>query len=373
MNNESAGATSGQATDGPGESTIAPENVPKRRQGGSRVRGILIIFIVLVALGVTTYGMYLWRAQQAVNATAINAVKASQAGLTQELALLREAVAALQLKPANEGLDELREQTMTELEEIRRRLGAGSQDWLLAEVEYLVRMANQQVLMQGDTKAAIDLLQSADSIVRDARGLTAHDLRQALAKDIAALRSVNSPDVQGTYLELSALMSRVAMLKQTLPVFEKTPATGETRKEDKEDKDEKEPKPTAFADRSVELVSNIGSRLASLIDFRRGDTVIKPIRSPEEAHYLRQSLILKLQIAQMALLEGNEPIFKSSITEALARLTDEFDKDDAATLAMQTPLARLGEMDVGATLPDISGSLVAVRRALADFHRAESR
>ena len=364
MNNESAGAKLGQATDGLEESTIAPENVPKKRQGRRRVSGIFAIFIVLVALGVAAYGMYLWQTQQAVNATAINAVKASQAGLTQELALLREAVETLQLKPANEGLDELREQIMAELEEIRRRLGVSSQDWLLAEVEYLVRMANQQVLMEGDTEAAIDLLQSADSIVRDAQGLTAHDLRQALAKDIAALRSVNPPDVQGTYLELSALMSQVAMLKQTRPVFEKKAAV---------EKEEKEPASTAFSDQSLELVSNIGSRLARLIDFRRGDTFIKPILSPEEAHYLRQSLILKLQVAQMALLEGKGVIFKSVMTEASARLADGFDKDDAATLAMQTSLARLGEMDVEATLPDISGSLVAVRRALADFHQAESR
>ncbi|MEX2326736.1 MAG: uroporphyrinogen-III C-methyltransferase, partial [Pseudomonadales bacterium] len=56
------------------------------------------------------------------------------------------------------------------LADIRDRIGTGSQDWLLAEVEYLLRLGAQRVIMEGDAKGAAALFRAADEIIRDAEG-----------------------------------------------------------------------------------------------------------------------------------------------------------------------------------------------------------
>ena len=101
--------------------------------------------------------------------------------------------------------------------------------------------------------------------------------------------------------------------------------------------------------------------MSNLVDFRRGDVEVKPILPPAEVYYLRQNLILKLQIAQMALLEGNGAVFNAALTEAANWVSESFDEGDAGTLAMRETLDRLSGITVAVALPDISGSLKAAR------------
>ena len=109
------------------------------------------------------------------------------------------------------------------------------------------------------------------------------------------------------------------------------------------------------------MFQNAAARLASLVDFRRGSVEVQPILPPKEAYYLKQNLILKLQMAQLALLEGDEAVYRSAIAEASKWITDSFDPTDAASIAMQESLSGLAEVTVEVALPDISGSLVAAR------------
>jgi uroporphyrin-3 C-methyltransferase len=185
---------------------------------------------------------------------------------------------------------------------IQNRMGASSQDWVYAEIEYLIRMANQRALMEQDVYSALQLLQSADDIIRASEGLTAHGLREALARDIAALQVVASPDTQGIYLELSALVSQIPLLSRTLPAYQApTLAKGQS------------PDATGYLDRFLDLISRAQNKLLLLVDFRRHEVTVKPILPPKEEYFLRQNLVLKLQIAQMALLEGNQSLFQSAL------------------------------------------------------------
>ena len=63
------------------------------------------------------------------------------------------------------------------LSEVREDIGTSSEDWLLAEAEYLIRLGSHRVLMEGDAQGAVALFEAADGIVRDAIGLSAFDLR----------------------------------------------------------------------------------------------------------------------------------------------------------------------------------------------------
>ena len=111
----------------------------------------------------------------------------------------------------------------------------------------------------------------------------------------------------------------------------------------------------------------------SLIDYRRNEIEITPILPPEEEYYLRQNLILKLQIAQIALLERNNEIFIVSLMESISWINKYFDPSDAATTAILTGLEELTAIDVQQDMPDVTGSLEEVRHLLGEFQQVENR
>ena len=245
---------------------------------------------------------------------------------------------------------------------IQSRMGTSSQDWVYAEIEYLVRMANQRVLMEQDANSALQLLQSADDITRGTEGLTAHELREALARDIAALKAVASPDTEGIYLELSALVSQVPLLSRTLPIYQApSSATGQS------------PGGTGYLARFLGLINHAGNKLVLLVDFRRDEVAVKRILPPKEEYFLRQNLVLKLQIAQMALLEGNRSVFQSALGEALVWVSDFFDKENPGTVSMMKSITRLSALQVSVDLPDITSSLKAARSQMAASKEARPK
>jgi uroporphyrin-3 C-methyltransferase len=245
---------------------------------------------------------------------------------------------------------------------IRHEAGTSSQDWLFAEVEYLLRLGNQRVMMEGDAKRAAALFRAADEIIRDAEGIAAFNLRLAIANDIAALDAVAEVDVDGIFVRLTALVNQVANLKQReleyRPLAEPVQAEAAT---------------STFGNRLMALAERGAARLASLIDFRRGQERIEPILPPEEEYYLRQNLIMKLQMAQLGLLRGDQTVYADSLTEAQSWIVGNFDPDDAATTALLTSLEALEAIRIDKDLPDVTASLREVRKLMTDFHEVPDR
>ena len=334
----------------------------KETDTGSRggTGSVLAVFLSLVAIGIASYPAWeLYQARYAPvvdpNAAKIAEIESGTHGLAQGMDELRADLAEITGRLDARATEDFasRDYVDEEVGALRAVMGSSAQDWIFAEVEYLVRMANQRALMEEDSAAALQLLTSADEIIREAEGIAAHGLREALARDIAALKAVESPDVQGIYLELSALISQVPELRRNMPVYE-APVAAEAA-----------PEPTTFTGRLMKLITDMGQKLAGLVDFRRGQLEVTPLLPPEEEYFLRQNLVLKLQIAQMALLEGNGPVFSTATGEAEQWVQSSFDTDAAGTQAMLDSLERLNLTEIDRNIPDISGSLRAARRHMA--------
>jgi uncharacterized protein HemX len=122
----------------------------------------------------------------------------------------------------------------------------------------------------------------------------------------------------------------------------------------------------------MEFVRKVFSRITSLVDYRRDGIEVTPILPPAEEYYLRQNLILKLQMAQIALLDNNGEIFSTSLQECKAWIEKYFDAGDSTTSAMQTGLDELMTINVQQELPDVSDSLREVRALLTEFHQVEA-
>ncbi len=346
-----------------------PDHDGSRSSGG--FSGVLGVLLALIAIGMASYPIYqmLQPRPAPIIDQSVQQLTRDQNDqrqqfekLEQEMQSLTSIMQDLQSDAAVVAENAIKVQGQLR-EELLSMVGTTSQDWLIAEVEYLLRLANQRVLMERDPQGAIALLRAADDIVRDARGTTGFELREAIAFDLGQLDAVARLDVDGIYLQLSVLARRVAQLRQKKRHFEVSAPTPAL--------------PTlttlTWTERFWLRVEGAGRRLATLVDYRRGATEVTPILPPKEEYYLRQNLVLKFQLAELALLRGDQAIYSNALAEAGQWITQYFDLNQPQTQAVQTGIEKLRHIDIAGQMPDISGSLQAARELMAKFSQQPSR
>ena len=342
--------------------------------------GMLISILALVVAGYAAYLIYESNSELKDARTSVRSLETELANLKrtsdkkiEQLSVVLEQTTAsiAQTREAeNTAIADLgasfeaaTEQLRTELRaELNEGLGTSGEDWLLAEVEYLIRLANQRVLMERDVSGALSLLSSADEIVEQTSGIAAYELRESLAYDIANLKAVSDLDTDGIFLSLSAMASQVPELRR------KQPELSSPRQAHVENVEAQ-----SFYQQFISLVSNIFGRVLNSVDYRRDGVAITPLLPPKEEYYLRQNLILKFEMAQLALLRNDQPVYHTSLSEAKLWIVKHFVETDPRTIALVTALDQLMEVEVDRSLPNISGSLRAVRGLLNTLHRQDSR
>ena len=342
--------------------------------------GMLISILALVVAGYAAYLIYESNSELKDARTSVRSLETELANLKrtsdqkiEQLSVVLEQTTAsiAQTREAeNTAIADLgasfevaTEQLRTELRaELNEGLGTSGEDWLLAEVEYLIRLANQRVLMERDVSGALSLLSSADEIVEQTSGIAAYELRESLAYDIANLKAVSDLDTDGIFLSLSAMASQVPELRRKQPELS---SPRQTQVENGEAQN--------FYQQFISLVSNIFGRVLNSVDYRRDGVAITPLLPPKEEYYLRQNLILKFEMAQLALLRNDQSVYHTSLSEAKLWIVKHFIETDPRTIALVTALDQLMEVEVDRSLPNISGSLRAVRGLLNTLHQQDSR
>lgn len=363
---------SGSTRTRPSESSASVNSVPS---SGANISGIVGTILGLVALGVASFAAYnSWQVKEVLgqsNATAqISDLSGRLSQLTQQVNRSEGNFSGVvtQLEATSTANDAallaIEERVSEVVAGLRQQLGTSSEDWLIAEAEYLLRLANQRVAMEDDAAGAIKLFEAADQIIREAEGIVAFELREAIAMDIAALRGVSNVDIQGIFVELGALAGQIDVLEQKRlqyvpPVIAEQNAT--------------ESEQQSLTARALAFLVRIGDQLASLVDYRNDGESIKPILPPEEEYYLKQNLALKIQLAQLGLLRGNQEIYEQSLLDAVEWVDQYFNSEASLTLSVRESLARLSGVDVSRNLPEVSGSLREIRKLMSQFHESADR
>jgi uroporphyrin-3 C-methyltransferase len=220
------------------------------------------------------------------------------------------------------------------------------QSWQLAEVQYLLRLANQRLIMTGDTQSAEALLRSADRILRDMEDTGLMKLREAVASDLAAVRSVPKLDMEGLYLQLEALIHQT----DALVLFELPDRAPEVEAAPAED----------WRGRLSQGVDAAVDKLSEYIVVSRRDTPIEALMDPQYESLVRQNMRMLLEQAQVAMVSGNEVLYRQSLERASGWVAQFFKDDQQAAKVMAEELARLRDERVSVDLPDLSSSLAAL-------------
>lgn len=351
------------------EQKTLPENraVPEKRKRRSKKQFSFPLFLCFIgmfaALGIGGWVFY----EQYQSKLLINSMEDRLKSGESKIALLESLLPGV--KALNDSVEKLaqadvRNQQLVDekleetLEAIDKRLGVTSEDWIMAEVEYLLRLASQRISLDDDIISAVKLLKTADKILQQTEIVTAFEVRQAIANDILSLEKLNTVDRQGLFAQLTAVHSMIKALQQKkyeFDVAEGDKASGQATG------------PLTWRDRLAVAGTKIWSSVSRLIDFRRNDTPVKPLMPPEEEYYLRHNLQLKIELARLAMLRGDQQIFDQSLIEASVWVKLHFDKDDNLTQVFLENIEQLSGDSVVTEAGDIGESVLAVRNYMSRF------
>ncbi|MGZ8184622.1 MAG: uroporphyrinogen-III C-methyltransferase, partial [Methylobacter sp.] len=343
------------------------ENNNARRSRSGLWFGIIMLLIILSVAGVGFYLFQQLRSQQdnlggEVNKGDMQLIELSKqiSGYQAQLAAIQSQLATVETNVAgkdthftktladfsqlhNEKLDSTRNELNTAISQVQRQLGKTRGDWLIADAEYLLSVANQRLYLMGDVNTTREALEAADQRLRESGDAGAFKIREQIAKDITAIRNVAVADIVGMYASIQALQDQVDKLALYLPY------TGKTLTEPKPEQEAKDKEG-----------QNLLDQLEGMVTIRHTEHPIKEILTPEQAQFIREQLRVKLEMVKIALVQQNEQLYQSSLSDAKKWTEKNFVKN-GDTGSFMAELDRFSAIKIRSHFPDISLSLKMLR------------
>lgn len=318
----------------------AEQKAAKRAARAGRGRRWPLFLTFLIAVGAAGGCYYLWQEYNAMTSS----LAYSSEQTSSDLAKTRDQLES-QLKSDDDRIAAL-EQTVRALQ------GKDNMDWLVSEAEYLMRIANHRLMLERDVKSALVALKTADSRLYETNDPYWIPVRKQLARDISSLESVQDVDLAGLSVRLSALgddIERMPILKPD----HSTPKSSESGQQ------ENKP-PAKYWD---EIWSDLKARLSKLIVIRNVDRPPGPLLPPDQAAYLQQNLLLKLEEVKLALLRGQAQTYRDDLASMKNWIESFYDTGSPVTREVLKHLTALHEIDIAPPLPDISDALETLKAA----------
>ncbi len=330
----------------------------KRRSG--LLRAVLILAVLFILVAVATGVVWVWLDKKFSQVESDQAISAQQFASSVDLKRSTEEIQTRLSSMQNENnslrnkVDVLERRVKSHNLRLLSLSTTSRDDWLLAEAEYLLKLANQRVLIERKSEAAIGLLEEADGILRDLANPDLIELRKAIKDDLIALKLSEKVDAEGLYLDISALAEKV----ESLPLV---PKSYDYKVEDPSEDQLEKP---------VEQKSAFKRFLASFSEYVRViDHSEKPeaILPPEATAYLHMNLRFMLERTQIALLREQQNIYEKNLSQAIRWVDTYFPSSREGDEYLKL-LTQLSEKNIVVTLPDISNSLELLHSYIATLH-----
>lgn len=237
------------------------------------------------------------------------------------------------------------------LEALYQELARNRDEWQLAEIEQVLAIAQQQLQLSGNVRAALLALQLAESRLSRSDRPQFLALRRALTRDIDRLKSLPVLDLPGMSLRLDGLVAAVDGL----------PLAYEERAGRESGAATKAVKPAPAAGAVERLGSELWRELRQLVVVRKIEGQEPPLVPPAQAYFLRENLKLRLLNARLSLLTRNEAGYREDLRTAQGWIQRYFDARSKPAQAALAQLKQLSAATLSFEAPSISESLDAVR------------
>ena len=237
------------------------------------------------------------------------------------------------------------------LEVLYQELARNRDEWQLAEIEQVLAIAQQQLQLSGNVRAALLALQLAESRLSRVDRPQFLPVRRALTRDIDRLKSLPVLDVPGLSLAIDRLIASVDAMPLAFDERIERPAASKATKA----------APAAEDNFFVRLGGEVWKELRQLVVVRKVDAPEPPLLPPQQAWFLRENLKLRLLNARLALLTRDEAGYREDLRVAQGWIQRYFDARAKASQAALVQMKQLSSASISFEPPSIVDSLEAVR------------
>jgi len=303
-----------------------------------------------------------------------NSASASVNEISQQMANVQKASdQALQKAQAQaEALDKQLRAVTERLNAHNQRLlslsNTSREDWMLAEAQYLLRLASQRLLVDRQATSALGLMESVDGILQELAMPDLFSVRQALANDLAKVRLASEVDREGLYLRLDGLINNM----EQLPMYQNPAAAKAAEVSEATEASDSVDMATSDASGAWAWVKRqaaaVGDKLSQYFILQRHDQPTVPLLPPSEAEYLRQNIRLSLEQAQVAMLREQNEVYAASLGEAMD-LVQRYFPSSPARKALLAELNQLQGKPIAVELPQINSSIEQLQAYIERLHQ----
>ncbi|ENG2553261.1 TPA: uroporphyrinogen-III C-methyltransferase [Citrobacter farmeri] len=322
-----------------------PATAEKKSKNGTALILSAVAIAIALAAGVGLYG---WGKQQATTQTATSDALANQLTALQKAQESQKAELegvikqqAAQLEQANRQQTELAKQ----LDEVQQKVatisGSDAKTWLLAQSDFLVKLAGRKLWSDQDVTTAAALLKSADASLADMNDPSLITARRAITDDIASLSSVAQVDYDGIILKINQLSNQIDNLRLADNDSDGSPM----------DSDSPELS-SSISEWRVNLQKSWQNFMDSFITIRRRDDTAVPLLAPNQDVYLRENIRSRLLVAAQAVPRHQEETYRQALDNVSTWVRAYYDTDDATTKAFLEEVDKLSQQSITMDVPE---------------------
>ncbi|MGF1686907.1 uroporphyrinogen-III C-methyltransferase [Photobacterium japonica] len=354
-------------TDKPASSTpsAAPANAPTapaEKSSGSKTGLVAIALVIALGAGLYYHGHQQTLAQNAQMTALQQEITTLQSSLqaslkTSQQATQKQVTGALQ---QTEVALSQQENSITSLQMALAEVkGRRPNDWLLAEADYLVKMAGRKLNLEHDAVSAIILLESADHRIAELNDPSLTPIRRAMRSDITTLKAIPLVDRDGIVLSLDTLQEAIPTLPLANAIIPDAEIT------------EKAEVSTSVDDWKTNLMTSLKSFSEHFVTYRTRDGSVIPLLSPKQDFYLQENIKWKLTTAITAVYREQEDVYRSSLTLAKEWAEQFYDMDNKSVQEFVSDLDKLSQKKIDVNYPNKLKSSVLITDAIRDRLRQQ--
>jgi uncharacterized protein HemX len=228
---------------------------------------------------------------------------------------------------------------------------ATAKEWQIAEVAFLLQMANRELHLANNPQTAKASLKEADTLLASVGSVNYLPVRQQIARDISALDATPAPDITGAAQQIHAMMLALKPLPAlTEDTASDAPVTGIAASDMVEGN-------SLWAD----YKRKAGEMLNDAVVVRRFDKPLQSALDADARQHLFQLLHLRLETLRLLVLQRDNSGFHAQIALLRETLKSYYSEKQAKPLLEN--LGKLDKLELQPTLPDISASLKQLESA----------
>ncbi|QEO44805.1 uroporphyrinogen-III C-methyltransferase [Vibrio tarriae] len=324
------------------DSTPAQAKPPQPNSQGKKLASVALLLVLALGAGFA----YVHQQQKSEFNNQLQAVRAELKQTRDALnAQLEQTVskATSQATEITHRAETVLEQQQKSIESLQLAVadikGRRPNDWLLAEADYLVKLAGRKLFLEHDVETATQLMESADQRIAALNDPSLTLLRKAMANDITTLKNIPLIDRDGLVLRLISLQQQIDNLplaNAILPADQ--PQTSQAVSEN-------------IDDWQTNLKNSLKAFADNFITFRSRDGNVIPLLSPTQHFYLRENLQAKLETAIKGVYTEQQTLYRTALDTAAQWSTSFFNPDDKAVQSFNAALAQLAQQQVQVEYP----------------------